>query len=55
MKMPAKQCADYAYRMGVDYGKKGATAINCHFSIFSLVVNARAWEKGERDAKKEGK
>jgi hypothetical protein len=39
----------YAYKMGVDYAKNGATQKNCHFSIFSTEEKMKAWEKGKKD------
>ena len=36
-----------AYEMGKDYGKNGATELNCHFSIFTTVEGTEAWERGK--------
>ena len=47
---PPKRDIEYAYKMGYDCGKNGATETNCHFAIFSSPENTAAWDRGERDA-----
>lgn len=42
-----------AYRFGFDCGKNGPNTTNCHFSIFAMVENTRAWERGCEDGKKQ--
>ena len=51
--LPPKKNKDYAYKMGLDYVINGVNLVNCHFSIFSSAENAKAWEDGYREGKKE--
>ena len=49
--IPPTRSTEYAYKMGKDCAKNGATLENCHFSIFSSKENTEAWERGKNDKK----
>lgn len=51
--IPKKRSKDYAYKMGIDCAKNGATQKNCHFSIFSTEEKMREWERGKKDGEHE--
>lgn len=41
---------DYAYQMGYDYSRHGASEVNCFFTLFATPELLRAWEEGKADA-----
>jgi hypothetical protein len=43
------------YEMGFDAEKNGANTENCHFGLFATPEMTKAWEHGNKDAKKEQK
>ena len=47
--IPPKRSKEYAYKMGKDCAKNGATIKNCHFSIFSSRENADEWARGKKE------
>lgn len=40
----------HAFEMGRDYGRNGASELNCDFRIFATVEGVEAWERGKADA-----
>ena len=45
-----KVTPEQAYEYGLDCGRHGADALNCHFSIFASPENTAEWERGNNDA-----
>ena len=43
------------YEKGYDSVVNGANTINCNFELFSSPKKRKAWEEGERNAKKDNK
>jgi len=43
----------HAYQMGLDCGRNGANAKNCHYSIFSEEFYTLAWDLGKKNGRLE--